>query len=298
VDLCLSLDIGGTKLAAGLVGRDGELFEARKVPTPVTEDPEELFGALATVVRAVLGRGRAPDAPGTPVVCGVGCGGPMDLEHGTVSPLNIPAWRAFPLRGRLEQLTGLSVVVDNDAKAFALGEGWTGAARTRRDFMAMVVSTGVGGGVVLDGRLLHGASGNAGHVGHVIVEPDGRWCACGARGCLEAEASGTAIAQVTGHPPSEAGPEVVRRTGVLVGRAVASVVSLLDIALAVVGGSVALGFGTPFFRAANEELHARARLSYAAGAAIVPSGLGHGGPLVGAGAVGWQALERGAAVSG
>ena len=297
MELCLAIDIGGTKLAAGLVARDGELLGAKRVPTPATGDADELFGVLAGLVGALL---DDPAVQGTgdgaaPVACGVGCGGPMDLVAGTVSPLNIPAWREFPLRARLERLTGLVVAMDNDAKAFALGEGWTGAARQHRDFIAMVVSTGVGGGVVVDGRLLDGASGNAGHVGHVIVEPDGRHCGCGAQGCLEAEASGTAIAAITGRPATDATPDVVARTGRLVGRAVASVVSLLDVDLAVVGGSVALGFGAPFFAAANAELRDRAQLSFTAGASIVPSGLGAAGPLVGAGAVGWRQADRGPA---
>jgi glucokinase len=286
-ELCLAIDIGGTKLAAGLVSSGGALSGARRVPTPHTDDAEELFGALAAVVGAV----RA-GADADLVACGVGCGGPMDRSRGVVSPLNIPAWRAFPLCTRLEGLTGLDVVLDNDAKAFALAEGWTGAARHRRNFLAMVVSTGVGGGIVVDDRLLDGASGNAGHVGHVIVEPEGRLCACGARGCLEAEASGTAITAITGQAPALASPEVVARTGRLVGRASASVVSLLDIDLVVIGGSVALGYGVPFFAAANEELRARARLSFSADALIVPSGLGTGGGLVGAGALGWRIADR------
>jgi glucokinase len=294
-DLCLAVDVGGTKLAAGLVTATGELVAARQVPTPRTEDLDELFAALAGVVGAVWrgGIGDHPETDAKVVVCGVGCGGPMDLARGTVSPLNIPGWRDFPLRARLEEQTGLVVALDNDAKAFALAEGWTGAARQRREYLAMVVSTGVGGGIVVDGRLLDGASGNAGHIGHVIVEPDGRLCPCGARGCLEAEASGTAIAATTGKPPAEAGPEIVARAGRLVGRAVASVVSLLDIELVVVGGSVALGFGAPFFTAANAELHERARLSFTLDARIVPSGLGREGPLVGAGALGWRAADRG-----
>jgi glucokinase len=154
----------------------------------------------------------------------------------------------------------------------------------------MVVSTGVGGGIVLDGRLLDGAQGNAGHIGHVVVEPDGRLCGCGARGCLEAEASGTAIAAVTGRPPAEADPAVVGRVGTLVGRAVASVANLLDLRLAVVAGSVALGFGPPFFAAAQAEIDRRARLDFARGTTIRPAALGADGPLVGAGAVGWRSL--------
>jgi glucokinase len=225
-------------------------------------------------------------------VCGVGCGGPMTAGGETVSPLNIPVWRDFPLRSRLARATGLATFVDNDAKALALAEGWKGAAAGESNFMAMVVSTGVGGGIVLDGRLLDGASGNAGHIGHLCVEPDGRRCVCGARGCLEAEASGTSIAAVTGRPAADAGPDVVARTGRLVGRAVASTVNLLDLRLAVVAGSVALGYGEPFFAAAQAELDAQARLSFSTGARIVPGGLGADGPLVGAAVVGWRGVGR------
>jgi glucokinase len=278
----LAVDIGGTKMAAGLVDPAGVLGVHRRIPTPAHEGGEAMFDALAQMVDEVLA--AAPDEG--PEGCGVGCGGPMTPGGETVSPLNIPAWRDFPLRPRLRALTGLDVWVDNDAKALALGEGWVGAAAGRQHFLAMVVSTGVGGGLVVDGRLLDGRTANAGHIGHVVVEPDGAPCACGGQGCLEAEASGTAIARATGRPAAEAGPEVVARTGRLVGRAVASVASLLDLDLAVVAGSVALGFGGPFFAAAQAEYDARAGLEYARGARIVPAGLGNEGPLVGAARVG------------
>jgi glucokinase len=274
-------------MAAGLVSADGQVLADDRIPTPLSRDSEVLFCALADLVSAVLEH-KQHDAQ--VVVCGVGCGGPMSITEGTVSPLNIPAWRDFPLRERLADLTALAVSVDNDAKAFTLGEGWVGAARGTTDFLGMVVSTGVGGGIVLDGRLLEGASGNAGHVGHVIVEPEGHACGCGARGCLEAEASGTAIAAITGHPAAQAPPEVVARTGALVGRAVASVTNLLDLEVAVIAGSVALGFGSPFFSAANAELGARARLSFSSSSRVVPAGLGARAPLVGAGAVGWRSM--------
>jgi glucokinase len=176
--------------------------------------------------------------------------------------------------------------VDNDAKALALAEGRWGAARGVSNYLSMVVSTGVGGGLVVDGRLLDGRTGNAGHVGHVIVVPGGRRCGCGASGCLEAEASGTAIAAITGRDPAQAGPFVVERTGRLVGRAVASVANLLDLELATVAGSVALGFGPPFFVAAQEELSAAARLPFSTGCRIGPSPLGPDGPVLGAAAVG------------
>jgi glucokinase len=281
MEVALAIDIGGTKLAAGLVTDEGELVASATARTLATGDAEALFEVVLALVDAVGGDGEV-------VVCGVGCGGPMRAGGEAVSPLNIPAWRGFPLRARLAESTGMPTFVDNDAKALALGEGWKGAAAGERDFIAMVVSTGIGGGIVLDGRLLDGAAGNAGHIGHVIVEPDGRSCVCGGRGCLEAEAAGPSIAATTGKPAAEAGPDVVARTGRLVGRAVASVANLLDLRLAVVAGSVALGFGTPFFAAAQEELDARSRLEFSRGARIVPAGLGGQGPLVGAAAVGWR----------
>jgi len=288
----LAIDIGGTKLATGLVTDDGEVVASATAPSRV-DDGEALFSVLLALVDAVGGNGEVRRLRGHGVtVCGVGCGGPMTAGGETVSPLNIPAWRDFPLRSRLAEATGLDTFVDNDAKALALGEGWKGAAAGSENFIAMVVSTGVGGGVVLDGRLLDGAAGNAGHIGHVNVEPEGRTCSCGARGCLEAEASGTSIAAITGRPAAEGGPEVAARTGRLVGRAVASVANLLDLRLAVVAGSVALGYGEPFFAAAQAELDAQARLAFSTGARIVPAGLGAAGPLVGAAAVGWRGIGR------
>lgn len=281
MDLAVALDIGGTKIAAALVSDDGEVVRSSQAPTPARGTAEEMWSAVAGLAAGVRGEEHA-------AVCGVGCGGPMSKGGETVSPLNIPAWQDFPLRARLAGLLDVPVFVDNDAKALALGEGWRGAAAGERNYIAMVVSTGVGGGLVVDGRLLDGASDNAGHVGHVIVEPSGERCECGARGCLEAEISGTAIARKTGRPAAEAGPDVIEHSGLLLGRGLASVVSLTDVRLAVVSGSVALGWGEPFFAAARRELAASACLSFAKGARIVPGGLGAEGPLVGAAAVGWR----------
>jgi glucokinase len=281
----LAVDIGGTKMAAAVVDPSGAVLAEGQVPTPTSTDPEMVFRALAALVEQV----RAATAV-EPEVCGVGCGGPMSAGE-MVSPLNIPGWVRFPLRARLEERLDLPVAVDNDAKALALGEGWLGAARGSANYLGMVVSTGVGGGLVVDGRLLDGASGNAGHIGHVVVEPEGRACVCGGRGCLEAEASGRSIESITGRPASEAPDPVRRRTGMLVGRAVASVANLLDVELAVVAGSVALGFGTVFFEAAQEEIALRSQLDFSRSTRIVPGGLGAHGPLVGAAAVGRQAFR-------
>jgi glucokinase len=281
----LAVDIGGTKLAAAVVAADGTIIAAERAATPDTGDADAVFRCVVGVVDAVRSRAQRE-----PEVCGVGCGGPMLAGGRAVSPLNIPAWRGFPLRDRLTAEVGVPVAVDNDAKALALGEGWLGAAQGVRNYVAMVVSTGIGGGIVLGGRLLDGAQGNAGHIGHVVVEPDGRLCVCGGRGCLEAEASGLSIQAATGGHPSEAPESVRRRAGTLVGRAVASVANLLDLDLAVVAGSVALGFGPPFFEAAQEEIGRRACLDFSRSTRIIPAGLGADGPLVGAAAVGFRAM--------
>lgn len=287
---CLAIDIGGTKIAAGVVDEAGDVRVCQQVPTPDSGEAAVVYRAVLDLAASVA----ASDPAGAElVVCGVGCGGPMEVGPGggqTVSPLNIPAWRAFPLGAQLAADLGLPTVVENDAKALALAEGWRGAAQGEPNYLAMVVSTGVGGGLVVDGRLLDGAAGNAGHIGHVVVEPGGRPCACGSRGCLEAEASGSAIAAITGAPPAQADPEVQVRVGRLVGRAVATVVALLDLPLVVVAGSVALGYGSRFFTAANDELGRTATIGHARGARILPAGLGASGPIVGAGAVGLRAL--------
>lgn len=279
MDAVLAIDIGGTKVAAAVVTVDGEIVERDSRPTE--GDPWPFIEKVVTTMTAV-------------VAVGVGTGGPMTAGGLLVSPINIAGWRDFPLKARIAELVSVPVFIDNDAKALALGEGWRGAAAGEPDYLAMVVSTGVGGGIVLDGRLLDGADGNAGHIGHVIVEPDGHLCGCGARGCLEAEASGTAIARITGRPAAESANDdvFVERTGRLVGRGVASVANLLDLPLAVVAGSVALGYGDRFFAAAQAELDDRCQLDFSRGTRIVPAGLGPDGPLVGAAAVALKGLGR------
>ena len=283
----LAIDIGGTKLAAGVVDDGGTLVHRRQRATNATGTDEALFTDLCSMVDEVLAEAAAAGL--VPVVLGVGTGGPMTAGGETVSPLNIPAWRRFPLRARLRERFGLDTHVDNDAKALALAEGWQGAAVGVRNYIAMVVSTGVGGGIVLEGRLLDGASGNAGHIGHVYVadgtEPWERHPA----GLLESEASGTAIAVRTGASAAAAGPDVRARTGTYVGRAVASAANLLDLQLALVGGSVALGYGEVFFAAAQAEIDRLACLDYSTGTRIAPVGLGDEAPLLGAAAVALRA---------
>ena len=291
MQLSLSIDIGGTKCAVGLVTREGELIDRTSVPVNPRDTAEDLFSDIAEAVQQQLARAREHHGE-SPLTVGVACAGPSAHNLESVSPLNIPQWREFPLRNRLVEITGLPVFGDGDAKALALAEGWVGGARGVDNFMAMVVSTGVGGGIVLNGQLLEGASGNAGHVGHVIVEPNGRRCVCGGRGCLEAEASGPAIEAITGRSPTQPTYEIMVRTGRLVGRGVASVCNLLDLQLVIVGGSVALGFGATFFNSAQRTLDELCGIEFSRGARIIPSRLADQGGLIGAAAVGWRGLNR------
>jgi glucokinase len=279
----LAIDVGGTKLAVGIVSDTGEVLVRDRVATPA----RDVWPALSRVVLRVLAA-----APEPPAAVGVGCGGPMNPVNRSVSPLHISTWKDFPLADEVEALTQLPAVLDINAKAVALGEAWCGVARGERDFVALVIGAGVGGGIVSGGRLLEGRLGNAGHVGHIVVEPDGRPCHCGGRGCLEAYCSGLAIEEETGRPPQRAPQAVVERTGLLTGRALASLGAICDLRLAVVGGSVALGFGEPFFSAAQLELDQRARLGFTQGFKIVPAGLGQSAALVGAAALARRAVRR------
>jgi glucokinase len=204
------------------------------------------------VLNAVLTEARIPIS-----ALGVGCGGPMQWPSGDVSPLNIPAWRDFPLLERLSEDFGLPVRVHNDAICLTIGEHLAGAGRGRDNVMGMVVSTGVGGGLILDGRLVDGTSGNAGHIGHVVIDPEGPPCGCGGRGCLEAVARGPAVvawAREHGwHGPSDADGAVLagaarsgdavavaafRRCGDALGTAIASAAALLDLELVAIGGGI------------------------------------------------------------
>lgn len=291
VELALAIDIGATKMAIGLVNRRGDMVDREIIRTDLDKNANDLFASLATAISRQYER-AAERHQGRVVVVGIGAAGPIETNCATVSPLNIPAWRRFPLRDAVRDLVDVPVFGDLDAKAFTLAEGWLGAARGESNFIGMVVSSGVGGGIVVDGELLEGATGNAGHIGHVIVDPDGNRCGCGARGCLEAEASGIAIQTITGRPATEPSYETMVRTGRMVGIAVASACNLFDLQLAVVGGSVALGFGPTFFHAAQEVLDERCRLDFSTGARIVPARLGDRSPIIGAGAIGWRGLNR------
>jgi glucokinase len=284
----LAIDIGGTKMAGGLVDASGRLSRRRQVAT--APDPT---AALASLVDAVLEGGEQVAG------VGVGCGGPMDWPAGVVRPLNIPSWLAgFPLRDWLrERVPEVPVRVHNDALCLAVAETWQGAAAGHRDVLGMVVSTGVGGGLILDGHLRDGATGNAGHIGHIVVEPDGPVCGCGGRGCLEAVARGPAIvawAAERGSPATD-GRELARlatsgdpvalaafdRAGAAVGQAVAGALALLELDIVVIGGGLSAA-GDLLFGPLLREFAIHARLDFTRDTPVVAAALGQDAGLIGA----------------
>ncbi|MBW4715561.1 ROK family protein [Saccharothrix obliqua] len=299
-DLVLALDVGGTKIAAGLVGRDGSVVRDARVATPTGDDAEHVWQAVVDVVGQVL------DGEPVEVVAGVGvaCAGPVDSVSGTAGPINLPAWRDFPLRERIRGLVpGVPVEVAGDAACMALGEHWLGAGRGSRFMVGLVVSTGVGGGLVLDGRPFGGRTGNAGHVGHVVVEPDGEPCACGGRGCAETVAGGPRLVawarrrgwQGPDHADAAdlaaaalAGEELPRvafeRAGRAVGLAIAATAAVCDLDLAVVGGGVAQA-GDLLFEPVRRTLADHCGLSYLDDLRVEPALLGGRAGLVGAAAL-------------
>lgn len=298
--LALAIDFGGTKVEAALVDDAGTLRPGARArrPTGPEATADELDRAVADVVRHVLA--ALPDGAEL-VGVGVGCAGPVDLASGTVSPLNVPAWRRHPLVDRVADLVpGAPVALAVDGLCIALAEHWVGAGRGSRNLLGMVVSTGVGGGLVLDGRPAPGPTGNAGHVGHVEVGGFDAPCACGGSGCLEAIASGPnsvrwaraqgftgatgedlARAHASGDPIAIA---AVDRAGTAIGRAIASVASLVDLDVAAVGGGFAR-VSPALLDAARAGLDRRSAFDFVRRTRIVPSQLSGEGPLIGAGAL-------------
>ena len=283
----LAADVGGTKLAAGLVDEDGVLLRSARVPTG-----DEPWPRLAGLLEQVRGDVEVAGV-------GVGCGGPMTWPQGVVSPPNLAAWRSgFALGDAVRSAyPGLPVRVHNDVVALVVGEHWRGAGQGVDDLLGMVVSTGVGGGVVQRGRVVDGQTGNAGHVGHLVVDPDGPPCGCGGRGCVEAVARGPAIvawARERGCPARDgrelaalahAGDGVARgalaRAGRALGLGIVGAAAVLDVPLVLLGGGLSLA-GEPLWGPLRETVAAHARLPFLAGLRVEPTGLGQDAGLVGA----------------
>lgn len=278
----LSVVIEPGRLAAGIVSSDGDVLVRDRVGTPT----REVWRSLEQVVRRILA--ARPDDVALPTVVGVSCAGPIDAAAGLVSPESIPAWRGFPLREQLEELTGLPVHLDTLAGAAATSERWNGDAVGVGSFLLMILDQTIESAVVIDGTRLGGAHGNAGSLAHVLVEPGGALCACGASGCLNAYASTSALEAEMNRPMRRATTSMIDRTGIMIGRAIASAAAMFDVTTVFVGGAVIDTFGDPVLDSLRRELAARCRLEHLSGLRVVELS-GFGQPLVSAASVALRA---------
>lgn len=308
----IGLDMGGTNVRCAAVSPAGKVILMRRAPAYATREAGAVAENIAANVHALESAMRRRGF-GAPRAIGVAVPGPLNVFDGVVMAApHVSAWRAFPLRERLEAMMGRAVVVENDANAWALGEFWRGAARGYRDVVLLTLGTGVGGGLIVGGRIVHGRSGMAGELGHVTVEPRGVRCDCGARGCLESYASASGLAALLrqriglrdGKPlpvkfcddkgnfsvrrmtlQARAGNriaiELFKVAGRYLGIAIASFLNIFNPELVVIGGGVSGAM--PYMRKQMlNEVRARAFTAISKDARIVRAALGPRGGVVGA----------------
>jgi glucokinase len=304
--LVLAVDFGGTKVEAALVRSDGTLVEGSRLRAATGREAQvgDLEASVATVVGFALARLREFGDDAALVGVGIGCAGPIDRTAGAISPLNVPAWRGYPMRALVERFVadaGLQVPValEMDGVAIVLAEHWVGAAQGYSNVMGMVVSTGVGGGIIANDHVLVGGTGNAGHIGHIEVAGIEGEPTFGNPHVLEAIASGPhtvafarrngfegttgeelAAAYASGDPVAR---EAMQRTGRALGKAIGSATALLDLDIVAIGG----GFShatADLFDFIRDEI-ARHHFEFVRKVRVVPSGLSGEGPLIGAAAL-------------
>ena len=194
-DYVVGIDIGGTNVVVGSVSEDGSsLLALRSEPTRPEEGPDAVISRIAALARATMAETMKADPTAKLLGVGVGAPGPLDTRTGVIFLTPNLGWVNMPLRQRIADQLGLPTSLDNDANCAVFGEWWRGAARGSRNAIGFTIGTGIGGGIIVDGRLYHGASDCAGEFGHMTLDPEGRRCKCGNYGCLEAYASGPAIA--------------------------------------------------------------------------------------------------------
>jgi glucokinase len=305
VTAALALDIGGTKLAAGVVTADGVVHGMLVEPTRRTEGPDAIIPRLFELGR----RAVAASGVSEPIAAvGISCGGPLDADAGVLTgPLHLPGWIDIPIVRMAQDEFGLPAALENDASLAALAEQRHGAARGARSMMYLTISTGIGGGAVFDGILHRGAAGNGGEFGPITVVRGGRACLCGRSGCLEAYASGTSIGvradellAVGGMPSSLVAPVTAQQVSAaaaagdplavavwdetieLLGQAVTDLVNILEPEVVVLGGGVTRS-GDQLLEPVRRIVHAGAMGPAGSAVRVELAGLGDAVCVVGAG---------------
>ncbi len=314
----IGVDLGGTSINVGAVPFDGgTVLGMRSLPTQAHQGAKFVVDRMVAMIGETMRDARREGSLPAEAFVGIGLGspGPLDRATGTVIETPNLGWRNFPLRDLISNAVGLDAELDNDANAATLGEWWQGAGRGARSLVGVTLGTGIGGGIILDGELYHGASDAAGEIGHMTIDSTGRRCNCGNYGCLEAYASGPAIAsraveglragaasllpemvggdldRITAEAVSEAiiagdayAAEVMRETARFLGTGVANLVNMLNPDTIVISGGVTRA-GDHLFRPLADEVRRRAFRDAAESCRIVPGELGDMAGVIGAAAV-------------
>jgi len=311
----IGVDLGGTNVVAGAMPEDGSREIAmRSEPTRADQGAEAVVDRIARMIDTVIAETIAETSAKREDFAGVGIGspGPLDRERGIVIVTPNLGWRNFPLRDEISKRVGLPASLDNDANCATLGEWWCGAAKGARHVIGITIGTGIGGGLILDGRLFHGASDVAGEIGHATIDSTGRRCKCGNYGCLEAYASGPAIAErareaLAGGEPSilpklvnddlnkitaqlvydaakkddAVARQVVRETANFLGAGVANLLNIFNPDVVVIAGGVTQA-GAPLFEPLRAEVRRRAFRPAVEACKILPGTLRGSAGVVGA----------------
>ena len=310
----VGVDLGGTNIVVGTVTENGEQVAGlQRRRTPAAQGPDAVVMHIAGAIRESIAQAKTAWGSDLEVVgVGIGSPGPIDTKRGIVVTSPNLRWTNMPLRERVAEIVDLPATLDNDANCAVLGEWWHGAARGAQVVVGVTVGTGVGGGFVLDGKIFHGASDVAGEFGHMTIDSTGRRCACGNYGCLEAYASGPAIAaravesmeagatsklsqyvdgnlsQVTAEVVYQAANdgddlalEIVRDTARFLGAGIANLVNICNPEIVVVCGGVTSA-GEKLFRPLREEVKRRAFRPAADACRIVPGELPGTAGVIGA----------------
>ena len=315
----LAFDLGGTKFAFGVVSENGEVLGSDKIETLAKQGPEQAIQRVNSAAQSLLQKLNIK----TEELIGIGIAspGPLDISKGCVdgSP-NLPGWTGYSIEDGLSSFFNLPARIDNDANAAALGEYKFGAGKNKKNMVYITVSTGIGGGVIVDGRLMRGANGNAAELGHLTLNINGPACPCGANGCFEMYASGTAIARRTREAiqagtqsrilnlagsieeittyhilaalqkEDELAKKIWNETTEYLGRGLAVVINTFNPELIVVGGGVTAA-GDVLFKPVREKALRYAFPRLAAVCSIVPAGLGSNVGVVGAAACAFEAAR-------
>ncbi|HXN85414.1 MAG TPA: ROK family protein [Candidatus Binataceae bacterium] len=307
----VGLDMGGTNIRTAAVSKNGEVLLMLRGPAQAKGTARETVTNICAQILALEDRARRHGL-GRAIAIGVAVPGPLNVLTGVIyAAPHVKAWRSFPLRRNLEHVLKRSVTVENDANAWALGEYWRGAARGRKNVVLLTLGTGVGGGLIVDGNLVHGRSGMAAELGHVTVEPNGMPCDCGNRGCLEAYASASGLCgllkqrlqldesplpakyldrggEFSARKMSSAArvgdriaSEIFETAGRYLGIAIASFINTFNPEMVVIGGGVAGAFSL-MRPAMISEVKARAFRAAVGQTRIVKAALGAEGGVVGA----------------